>query len=186
MDDLEQLRATAHPIRLRVLSLLTGTAMSAAEVGRELGISQASASYHLRLLERSGLIRVTEQVKLRGGLAKRYRHESSSEPFDLGGQTDAGRGDSAGGPAHDDYYAALAVELRRRATMRADGPRVSTDAELWLDPDEWAAIVTAIGDASARLHAAALPPRAPGSVRVSMSAALFTMSPAPSPDGQPQ
>src|ERR1700679_2222186 len=44
------LRARAHPLRLRMLSLLTGAAMSAAELGRELGVSQALASYHLRQL----------------------------------------------------------------------------------------------------------------------------------------
>ena len=31
------LRAVAHPVRLRILSLLTGTELSAAEVARELG-----------------------------------------------------------------------------------------------------------------------------------------------------
>ena len=38
-DDAPRLRATAHPLRLRILSLLTGTAMSAAELARELGIT---------------------------------------------------------------------------------------------------------------------------------------------------
>ena len=81
MSSLDELRATAHPIRLRLLSLLTGAAMSAAEAGRELGYSQATASYHLRVLERAGLVRVVETVRLRGGEAKRYRHESSAERF---------------------------------------------------------------------------------------------------------
>jgi hypothetical protein len=44
MSALDELRATAHPIRLRLLSLLTGLAMGAAEAGRELGLSQAAAS----------------------------------------------------------------------------------------------------------------------------------------------
>ncbi|TLF25906.1 helix-turn-helix domain-containing protein, partial [Microbacterium sp. 5K110] len=81
MSRLDDLRATAHPLRLRLLSLLTGAALSAAEAGRELGVSQAAASYHLRVLERAGLIRVVEVVRLRGGDAKRYRHESSARPF---------------------------------------------------------------------------------------------------------
>ena len=54
------LRAFSHPLRLRLLSLLTGTAMSAAEVSRELGTTQANASYHLRRLEAAGLLRVVE------------------------------------------------------------------------------------------------------------------------------
>ena len=45
---LSSLRSVAHPLRLRMLSLLTGTAMSAAEVARELEITHANASYHGR------------------------------------------------------------------------------------------------------------------------------------------
>jgi hypothetical protein len=36
-------------VRIRIVSLLTGTAMSATEVAEELDIAHASASYHLRL-----------------------------------------------------------------------------------------------------------------------------------------
>ena len=49
-----ELRAVAHPVRLRILSLLTGAAMTATEVAAELGLTHANASYHLRRL----LIRV--------------------------------------------------------------------------------------------------------------------------------
>lgn len=38
------LRAVAHPVRLRILSLLTGAEMSAAEIARELDITQATAA----------------------------------------------------------------------------------------------------------------------------------------------
>ncbi|WP_268815939.1 helix-turn-helix domain-containing protein [Amycolatopsis alkalitolerans] len=37
----------AHPLRLRLLSLLTGASLSAAEAARELGETQANVSYHL-------------------------------------------------------------------------------------------------------------------------------------------
>ena len=36
-DRVVSLRSLAHPVRLRMLSLLTGAPMSAAEVARELG-----------------------------------------------------------------------------------------------------------------------------------------------------
>ncbi len=48
--------------------------MSAAEVGRELDITHANASYHLRLLADAGLIVVEGEEQIRGGRAKRYRH----------------------------------------------------------------------------------------------------------------
>lgn len=171
MSRLDELRATAHPLRLRLLSLLTGAALSAAEAGRELDVSQASASYHLRVLERAGLVRVVEVVRLRGGEAKRYRHESSARPFDAGAPA------PAPAPAEEEeaYVDAIADELRRRARGRTEGPAVTTDAELWVDPDVWRRVVRHVGEASALLHAAAQPPRTPGTRPVSMTAALFPL-----------
>jgi DNA-binding transcriptional ArsR family regulator len=171
MTSIEELRATAHPVRLRMLSLLTGAAMSAAEVGRELGISQASASYHLRVLQRVGAIRVVETLRLRGGDAKRYRHESSSRRIDR----DAPPGPRL--PAEDEahYTEAIIDELRRRTLRRAEGPGVTTDAELWVDPEVWRRVVHHVAEASALLHAAARPPRTPGTHPVSMTAALFRL-----------
>ncbi len=170
MSRLDDLRATAHPLRLRLLSLLTGAALSAAEAGRELGVSQAAASYHLRVLERAGLVRVVEVVRLRGGDAKRYRHESSARPFDATAAV------PPAAPAEEEaYVAALVEELRRRAHERTEGPAVTTDAELWVDPEVWRRVVRHVGEASALLHAAARPPRTPGTRPVSMTAALFPL-----------
>ena len=45
-QQIASLRAAAHPLRLRILSLLTGSALSAAEIARELDITHANASYH--------------------------------------------------------------------------------------------------------------------------------------------
>ena len=83
MDDaqLSSLRSVAHPLRLRMLSLLTATAMSAAEVARELEITHANASYHLRLLADAGLLEVESEERIRGGVAKRYRHVWQSAPL---------------------------------------------------------------------------------------------------------
>lgn len=170
VTSLDELRATAHPLRLRLLSLLTGAALSAAEAGRELGVSQASASYHLRVLERVGLVRVVEIVRLRGGEAKRYRHEASSRRYDVDAPA---RTRSPEDEA--EYVEALVAELRRRAGLRTDGPALSTDAELWLDPAVWRRVVQHVGEASALLHAAAQPPRTPGTRPVSMTAALFPL-----------
>lgn len=170
MSTLEALRATAHPIRLRLLSLVTSAAMSAAEAGRELGLSQATASYHLRVLERAGLVRVVETVRLRGGDAKRYRHDLSAEPFDVDAESET--------IAVEDelvFLEALVDELRRRARRRTDGPSVSTDAELWVGPETWRRVVRHVGEASAVLHAAARPPRTPGTEPVSMTVSMFPL-----------
>ena len=73
------LRATAHPVRLQIMSLLTGASLTAAEVARELGLTHANASYHLRTLLAAGLIVPAGEERIRGGIAKRYRYDAASD-----------------------------------------------------------------------------------------------------------
>ena len=80
-EDVTALRATAHPLRLQILSLLTGTSMSAAELARELGTTQANASYHLRVLADAAHVVPADEVKIRGGVAKRYRTPGTSSAW---------------------------------------------------------------------------------------------------------
>jgi DNA-binding transcriptional ArsR family regulator len=171
------LRATAHPVRLRILSLLTGAAMSAAEVARELDLTHANASYHLRQLLRAGLLVVAEETSIRGGRAKRYRHD----PVSGDRSADSGEDRRA-------MWRAAADELLRRAPLQASpsaARQLMTDAELWVTPEVWADVVTRHYKDSVLLHEAAQPPRTPGTIRVSATVALFEMSSgeAPAADG---
>ena len=164
-------RALAHPVRLQLLSLLTGSALSAAEAARELGLSQAGTSYHLRTLERAGLVQVTEEVEIRGGRARRYRQAGPPEAPATGPEAP----DSAWWTreAEKQFVALVAAELRRRYSHRVDGPGLNVDADLWVDAQVWQDVVDTVEAASATLHAAALPARSPDAVRVSMTASLF-------------
>ncbi len=174
-DRVSTFQALAHPARLQLLSLLTGACLSAAEAARETGMSQANTSYHLRLLERAGLLKVVEEVTVRGGRARRYRHVSSSTSHPAAPRELAATHHMR--VAEEEFVSLLASELRRRYPHRTDGPKTNVDADLWVAPEVWQQVVDAIGDASAVLHAAAVPPRSPGAVRVSMTAALFTTGP---------
>lgn len=162
-DAISSLRAAAHPLRLRMLSLLTGAAMSAAEVARELDTSHANASYHLRVLHDAGLIVVDGEERIRGGVAKRYRY--------LVGQ---------GPPSSEADLAAevevMAQELLRRYRGGAESPRILSDAELWVRPETWREVVDLLKQASRRLHEEALPPRTEGTVRTGLTLAAFRMS----------
>jgi DNA-binding transcriptional ArsR family regulator len=158
------MRAIAHPVRLRILSLLTGAEMSAPQVARELGISHANASYHVRFLADAGLLVVAGEERIRGGVAKRYRHPWEQE--------------GGGGPTSDDdraqYMRVVAEEMVRRWELRRDGVRGSlTDAELWVGEEVWTEVRDLLERASHLLHAAARPPRSPGTVPVSVSVAAF-------------
>jgi DNA-binding transcriptional ArsR family regulator len=166
--DKAQLRALAHPLRLRMLSLLTSAPLTAAEVARELSLTHANASYHLRLLLAAGAIESAGEEHIRGGVAKRYRHPQFTK-FPL--LTDP-----------EDRLAiasAMAVELRRRALSARTMPGSGhvADAELWVEPETWQEIVMAVREASVRLHAAAKPPRTLGAIRVNTTIAMFEMEP---------
>src|SRR6188508_682311 len=57
--------AMAHPIRFRIWELLREGPSTASRVGRRLGESRGSASYHLRVLARAGLIVEDESLGTR-------------------------------------------------------------------------------------------------------------------------
>jgi DNA-binding transcriptional ArsR family regulator len=166
------LRATAHPIRLRIMSLLTGAPLTAADIARELGLTHANASYHLRNLLSAGMIVPAGEERIRGGVAKRYRYDAA---HDLAQE-------KARGHRPDDHYhalyAAVAGELIRRAQQGrfSEGTKIMADAELWVEPDVWTAVQEQIGAAARTLHDAAKPPRTPGTVRTSTSIAMFRMA----------
>ena len=123
-----------------MLSLLTGAELSAAEVARELGITQANASYHLRLLRDAGLLEEAGEEKVNGGTAKRYRALwDRQQPRD---------------PAHAD------ARRRRRdpghvrggrrpgwRQRRCGTPGHFTDAALWVEPDVWEQVLERLAEA---------------------------------------
>jgi DNA-binding transcriptional ArsR family regulator len=167
-EELPGLRVLAHPLRLRMLSLLTGAPFSAMELSRELGVSQALASYHLRQLDAAGLIELSEVRARRGGRERRFVYRPKPpvphDPTDPEGERQAL------------FAEAIGVELRRRSgEALPGGPRVGVDAELWVDPADWREAVDAIRAASERLHERARAPRSEGTVKVSVSAVLFAM-----------
>lgn len=53
----DMFKAMAHPLRIRILELIASTPMTASMLAERTGESSGSTSYHLRQLERHGLIR---------------------------------------------------------------------------------------------------------------------------------
>ncbi|CUR61659.1 putative LexA repressor [metagenome] len=161
-----RLRATAHPLRLRILSLLTGEAMSAAEVARALDTTHANASYHLRVLHDAGKLVAEGEEKIRGGVAKRYRYDATREVADR----------SSGIDDRIAFARASAAEVERRLLGAAQGPATSSDLETWVPPETWQRAVDLLHEASQLLHGAALPAETPGTVHVSATHTAFTMT----------
>jgi DNA-binding transcriptional ArsR family regulator len=160
----------AHPVRLQIMSLLTGAPLTAAEVARELGLTHANASYHLRNLLAAGMIVPAGEERIRGGMAKRYRYDADRDR----------ESEKAHGPRSDAQnrmlYAAVANELvRRTAQAEWTGKSTMSDAELWVDPERWLELRNRVAQAALDLHAAARPPRTPGTIRTSTTIAMFQM-----------
>ena len=161
-----RLRATAHPVRLRILSLLTAEAMSAAEVARALGLTHANASYHLRHLHDVGELVIESEEKVRGGTAKRYRYDASRTVPDR----------ASGIDDRVAYARATAVEVERRLLDAAPGAASSSDLETWVPVEVWHRALDLVHRASLLLHAEARPSGTPGTVHVSATTTAFTMT----------
>ncbi len=77
MSDLEKhaekLKALGHPIRLRIIKLLTeeGTDMYLNEIAKKLGMNRANTKIHLKNLENAGILK--SRVVLVEGEAKALR-----------------------------------------------------------------------------------------------------------------
>ncbi|MGH3444517.1 MAG: ArsR/SmtB family transcription factor [Nocardioidaceae bacterium] len=163
------LRALAHPVRLQILSLLTGASMSAAEIARELDITHANASYHLRVLARAGEVVEAGEERIRGGVAKRYRH-----PWD---RDDALRPRMRTDPGTAAMHIrAVADELvRRHAVRRGEGKAHLTDAEMWVSPQVWDDVLARVEGASRLIHSHAQPPHTEGCIHVNLTQVGFEM-----------
>lgn len=165
-NSLSALRALAHPLRLRILSLLAADEpYSAAEVSRILGCTHANASYHLRTLLAAGLLEVDHVAKVQGGQAVRYRYSAGAVTE---GETVLGD--------HMLAATALSSELQRRVMHRDDrDPGYLSDAELWVYPDDFDDFRAQLHEAVGRLHRRARPRRSPGCVVVSVTAVAFRL-----------
>jgi DNA-binding transcriptional ArsR family regulator len=157
------LRALAHPLRLRMLTLMWPGPMSAAELARELDVSHALASQHLRRLTAAGLVELAEERMRRGGRERRYRTIHGSPLSDQ----------HEGTPL---LAETLTHTLRERANRRTpDGDGVTVDAELWVDPYVWEDVRRRLAALAGELHDAARPPHTPGTSPVGVSLMAFPL-----------
>src|SRR5262244_3975647 len=89
--------------------------MSAAEVARELDITHANASYHLRVLAEAGQVVEAGEERIRGGIAKRYRHPWRVKHVAVDAQAD-----------REAFVRAATEELLRRIGLRRARSEMST------------------------------------------------------------
>ena len=152
-------------MRLRILSLLTGADLTAADVARELGLTHANASYHLRFLLDAGEIVVSGEETIRGGRRPRYRHPwrgedrpPSAASADPGPPASSGRGRDARAAAPLTASAGAATRSPSRTPSSGSTPEDLRSVQGPLDAASWPC------------YDGALPPRTEGSELVNLTA----------------
>jgi DNA-binding transcriptional ArsR family regulator len=71
LETIEQLRAIADILRIRIIDLLQNQPMTVTQLGDTLGMAPAKVHYHVRELERVGLLRLVE-TREKGGILEKY------------------------------------------------------------------------------------------------------------------
>ncbi|MCP2343283.1 ArsR/SmtB family transcription factor [Actinomadura rupiterrae] len=67
----EQLRAVSNLTRHRIMAALRFEPATITQIAQRVGLAKGSSSYHVRLLERAGLVKVVRTRKVRG-VTERY------------------------------------------------------------------------------------------------------------------
>jgi DNA-binding transcriptional ArsR family regulator len=73
IDDPRYVKAMSHPLRVRILALLDERTASPVELAGWLGATLGTVAYHVRTLERIGLIELVHHTRVRGAVEHHYR-----------------------------------------------------------------------------------------------------------------
>ena len=73
IDDPRYVKAMSHPLRVRILALLEERTASPVELAGWLGATLGTTAYHVRTLERMGLIELIRETRVRGAVEHHYR-----------------------------------------------------------------------------------------------------------------
>ena len=73
LDDPRYVKALSHPLRVRILAILEERTASPVQISEQLGASLGVVSYHVRTLERLGLIKLVRTNPVRGAVEHHYR-----------------------------------------------------------------------------------------------------------------
>ncbi|MEV5298952.1 helix-turn-helix domain-containing protein [Amycolatopsis methanolica] len=68
----EQLRAVSNLTRHRIMAVLRFEPATITQIAERVGLAKGSSSYHVRLLEKAGLVRVVRTRKVRGVVERYY------------------------------------------------------------------------------------------------------------------
>jgi DNA-binding transcriptional ArsR family regulator len=73
IDDPRLVKALAHPLRIQILRVLSDRVASPSVIAQELGVRLPNVSYHVRFLERVGVLELVRTRPRRGAVEHYYR-----------------------------------------------------------------------------------------------------------------
>ena len=73
IDDPRYVKAMSHPLRVRILAMLDERTASPVELAGWLGASLGTVAYHVRTLERMGLVELVRETRVRGAVEHHYK-----------------------------------------------------------------------------------------------------------------
>jgi DNA-binding transcriptional ArsR family regulator len=73
IDDPRLVKALAHPLRVNILRVLQNRVASPSDIATELSAPLGNVSYHVRVLERAGLLKLERTRQRRGAIEHYYR-----------------------------------------------------------------------------------------------------------------
>ena len=73
IDDPRFVKAMSHPLRVRILAMLTEREASSLQLSEWLGATLGTVSYHVRTLQNLGVIELTRNRQVRGAIQHFYR-----------------------------------------------------------------------------------------------------------------
>ena len=150
LESLEQMRAIADELRMRIMGLLARQAMTVTDIARLLQEAPGKIHYHVRELERLGLIQLVETREKGGILEKYYRAVALnfSVPRQLLRTTPADETSEAITTSFQGVFAAFMRALQHALKSSDDpAPAVGYSVDhFWMTPDEYRQIYQKIID----------------------------------------
>jgi DNA-binding transcriptional ArsR family regulator len=142
LEELEQLRAVATPLRVQILDALGARARTVREIGQELDINSTKLYYHVNELERVGLVKLVHTA-VQGGIQQKFYRACAHYYFlspDLlrsaPSDADASAGASFMTSQLDTAARALRTAYLERAIEQSPGMFLLSRRELRVSPEQ--------------------------------------------------
>jgi DNA-binding transcriptional ArsR family regulator len=169
IHDPRSIRALAHPARMAIIdALATGEELTATECAELTGLSPSATAYHLKLLERYGVVEHAPARK--DGRERPWRASDRRTQVELDASTPAGAAATAAvGLAFLDSSRALAEEFISAGSEEPAKWRDVTslsNTDLWLTVEETRAVTAALAAVLESYRGRGLARRPDGSRRV--------------------